>query len=88
MPGRSGRLVAGDGLERGLGAFVRSPGPLNVGVAGVCISDAELFDRRDNALDLRPSLRIDPKMERLGVGSGARPHADPVGMAIVARWDM
>ncbi len=46
MPGRSGRLVAGDGFVRGLGLrleassvcdnwFIRSAGPRNVGVAGV-----------------------------------------------------
>lgn len=51
MPGRSGRLVAGEGLVRGLGllrltasslsanGLPISPGPLNVGVVGVLRSE-------------------------------------------------
>ena len=103
IPGLSGRLVAGDGFASGLGLLRDatsslsdaprpiSAGPLNVpvGVVGVWISEcAEVLDLCDALLDLRPSLRIEPKRERLGAGSGWRPHADPVGMTMVARSDM
>lgn len=31
---------------------------------------------------------MEPKRERLGAGSGWRPHADPVGMTMVERCDI
>jgi hypothetical protein len=81
MPGRSGRLVAGEGFVSGLGllracSLSRSPilssaGPrvADVGVLGVCISEVEEFDLSEALLFLRPSLRMEPSNDRVDEGA-------------------
>lgn len=86
MPGRSGRRVAGEGFESGLGLLLpmppgcrvagRSEGPKNVGVVGVVgvwRSDPfvdEVSDRCEDLLLLRPILRREPKRDRLCLSPG------------------
>jgi hypothetical protein len=74
MPGRSGRRVAVDGLVRGLGLLrgvsllkekgFRLTGPLNAGTVTPRSDVAEVVNRMEAVLLLRPSLRIVLNTER------------------------
>jgi hypothetical protein len=98
MPGRSGRLVAGDGFPRGLdeGTFLRAvmllKGLRGLKSAASC-DEGEMGELRSELLDLceallflRAILRIEPKKDLDGAASsvGLIPQADPgVGMMVM-----
>lgn len=93
IPGRSGRRVAGEGFVRGLGLLLPIPpgcnvdgiseGPRNEGVAGVWRSEAfvaEVSERCEDLLLLRPIFRREPKSDLPCLSGGGTVHGFDEGI--------
>ena len=90
MPGRSGRLVGPEGFENGFElwfAMLEGEKGLRslVGVVESVLLWSEVAECDEMLLPLRPSLRMEPRKERVvdvfvDVGSGVRAHGVEVGI--------